>query len=85
MIEERLDKIKQLKGDLKNLQLLEKKREQEQVTNRLKLKNELKTDKAKLKEALEKLEKDNEKKQIENSRKINKVFKSIYDLQSYMG
>lgn len=85
VIEERLDKIKQLKGDLKNLQLLEKKREQEQVTNRLKLKNELKADKVKLKEALEKLEKDNEKKQIENSRKISKVFKSIYDLQSYMG
>lgn len=85
VLEERLDKMKQLKGDLKILQLAEKKREQEQVTSRLKLKNGLKSDKAKLKEAVEKLEKDNEKKQYDNNRKISKVFKSIYDLQSYMG
>lgn len=70
---------------MKNLQLIEKKREQEHVTNRLKLKNELKNDKTKLKDGLEKLEKDNEKKQLENNKKISKVFKSIYDLQSYMG
>lgn len=85
VIEERLEKVKQLKSDLKNLQLMEKKREQEQVTIRLKLKNELKADKAKMKEAMEKLEKENEKKQMETNRKISNVFKSIYELQSYMG
>lgn len=84
-LDERLEKIRQIKLELKNLQLVEKKREQELVTSKLKLKNEMKNDKQKLKDAMEELDKDHEKKQIENNRKISKVFKSLYDLQSYMG
>nr|XP_023021015.1 bromodomain adjacent to zinc finger domain protein 1A [Leptinotarsa decemlineata] len=88
-VEERLDQIKNLKTDLKVLQIAEKKREQEFVTNKMKLQKEIKETKAEnqsnLREALEKLEKDNERKQIENTRKISKVMTSIFSEQSLMG
>ncbi|CAH1169684.1 unnamed protein product [Phaedon cochleariae] len=85
IVEERLDKSKQLKSDLKTVQVAEKKREQEFVTAKYKLQKEMKEDPAGLKEALEKLEKEAEKKQIENSRKISKLMKSVYDEQSQIG
>lgn len=85
VIDDRFERIKQLKMELRTRQAVEKKRDQEQVTTRLKLKAELKSDKTKLKEALEKLNKEHEKKQVENSRKMGKVFKDLYSLQSLMG
>lgn len=85
IVEERLDKLKQQKNDLKAIQLIEKKREQEHVAAKQKLHKELKAEPEKLKESLEKLESSAERKQVDNSRKISKLMKSIYDGQPLMG
>lgn len=84
-IEERLENIRKLKINLRGLQVSEKKREQDLVTYKLKLKNELKKDKKQLKEALEKLEQKNEIKQMETENKIKKVSRDLYNLQPFMG
>ncbi|KAJ8981349.1 hypothetical protein NQ317_002886 [Molorchus minor] len=85
IVEEKLEKTKQLKLDLKVVQAAERKREQEFSTAKWKLQKEMKENPVSTKEALEKLKKEAEKKQLESAKKVDKMMKAICDLQNVMG
>lgn len=85
IVEERLEKNKQFRSDLKALQLVEKKRDQEYMATKLKMQKEMKEDQQGLKDALEKLEREAERKQVENNRKIAKLMKGMYEGQPFLG
>ncbi|XP_018577816.1 bromodomain adjacent to zinc finger domain protein 1A isoform X2 [Anoplophora glabripennis] len=85
IVEERLEKIKQLKMDLKVAQAAERKKEQEYATGKWKLQKEMKDRPEARKEAVEKLKKEADKRRAENARKADKLMKAICDLQNVMG
>ncbi|KAJ8924480.1 hypothetical protein NQ315_007277 [Exocentrus adspersus] len=85
IVEDRLEKIKQLKMDLRSAQAAERKREQEYSTTKWKLQKEMKDQPEAWKEALEKLKQEAEKKRADNTKKIDKLIKAICDLQNVLG
>lgn len=85
VVEERLEKIKQLKVDLKMAQTAERKKEQEYTTGKWKLLKEMKDKPEARNEAVEKLKKEADKRRAENAKKADKLLKAICDLQNVMG
>lgn len=85
IIEERLEKARQAKVDLKSLQLADRKREQEYVTAKLKAKREMKEHKGKLEAELDALKVDTEKKKAENERGMGKLNKAAAESQVLLG
>lgn len=85
VIEERLEKIKQLKIDLKLAQTAERKKEQEYTTGKSKLQKEMKDKPEARNEAMEKLNKEADRRRAENVKKADKLLKAICDLQNVMG
>lgn len=84
IVEERMEKIRQAKTDYKMTLMTEKKREQEFLTARHKLKKKIKTE-PKAVNDLQKLEAEAERKKAENHRKLEEFKKASYDKQIVMG
>ncbi|CAG9857878.1 unnamed protein product [Phyllotreta striolata] len=85
VIEERFEANRRLKIDLKAAQLAEKKAAQELAAAKQKAQKEMKGDQRGAQEALDKLDRDAEKKRGENERKIAKLIGGIYKGQTYLG
>ncbi|XP_063922204.1 bromodomain adjacent to zinc finger domain protein 1A isoform X2 [Zophobas morio] len=84
IVEERIEKDKQAKADYKLALVAEKRREQEFLTARYKLKKLLKAD-PNVKSELEKLEIENSKKRAQNESKLEELRKAAYEKQILMG
>ena len=84
-IEERMESSRQFKFELKNLQLIEKKRSMEFASARAKLKQEQKKVKSENTSELEKLETENEAARVEYEKKFNNLNKSGVDYQVVLG
>lgn len=82
-IEENLEQVRQLRQDLKNIEMADKKLEQTYMTNKSKLRKE--KDQQNTAAELDKLEKQYEREHQENVYKINQCYKNIYNLQSVIG
>lgn len=85
VIEDRIEKVRQTKSELKSARIAEKKREVEYVSQRTKLKKEIKDDAPKLQAALDALESENSKKQATNQKKIEKFLKTCNEGQLLLG
>ncbi|XP_019881429.2 bromodomain adjacent to zinc finger domain protein 1A isoform X2 [Aethina tumida] len=85
VIEERVDKNRQMKMELKAVHVAERKREQEYVTERAKIKRENKEAPKALADELDKLEKSNERKQADIERKMDKCMKACCENQPFLG
>ncbi|CAH1959185.1 unnamed protein product [Acanthoscelides obtectus] len=84
IVEEKLESTKELKLELKSVQLAERKRHGEYLANKSKLQKEMIGD-PKLQDELEKLQKEAEKKHEENTNKIEELHKSIYESVDFLG
>nr|CAH7768363.1 unnamed protein product [Callosobruchus chinensis] len=84
IVEERLEKVKELKLELRSVQLTEKKRHAEYLANKSKLQKELAGD-PKLQDELDKLQRETEKKHEENSKEIEALNKGIYEYADVLG
>lgn len=84
-IEEKLDKLKQAKGDLKSLQVAERKREQEFVTTKLKLKRENKENQEVKQKVMEKLQDEADKKRTEYENKNRELIREVSNMQNVLG
>lgn len=83
-IEERLEQSKQKRMELRSAQAAERRREQEYLAAKIKLKRESKQD-PNLANELENLKKSADKKRIENERKIEKLLKTLAEGQVVIG
>ncbi|XP_044265783.1 bromodomain adjacent to zinc finger domain protein 1A isoform X2 [Tribolium madens] len=84
VVEERMESIRQAKVEYKAILAVEKKREQEFLTARFKLRKSAKTDEKAANE-LRKLETEAEHKRMENQRKMEEFQKAAYEKQVLIG
>ncbi|EFA07691.2 hypothetical protein TcasGA2_TC030765 [Tribolium castaneum] len=84
VVEERMENIRQAKHEYKTILSAEKKREQEFLTARFKLKKSVKTDEKAATE-LRKLEAEAEHRRMENQRKMVVLQKAVYEKQVLLG
>lgn len=84
LVEERLEQSRQMKLDLRMAQAAERRREQEYVTAKVKLKREGKEN-SNLETDLDNLKKATDRKRLENERKIEKLMKATSDYQIILG
>ncbi|XP_041970100.1 bromodomain adjacent to zinc finger domain protein 1A isoform X2 [Aricia agestis] len=99
LVEEKLEEYKNLKHQLRTLQINERKREPQLATARMELKRthmakkeelklsnaEFKVVEAQLKDALEELNRENEAKKVENEKKIKELQAQIFNHINYVG
>lgn len=85
VIEERLDKTKQFKLELRSLQSAEKKNEQEAITAKAKIKREHKGDDNLITKELDKITIESDKKRADLDYRIREVTKSISEHQTVYG
>lgn len=84
MVEERLEQSKQKRIELRSAQAAERRREQEYLASKIKLKREGKEN-PNLGNELENLKRAADKKRIENERKIEKLLKTLSEGQHVIG
>lgn len=84
-IEERLDKSKHLKADLRALQIAERRHEQEFVSARIKIKRENKGNLDRINAELDKLQIEADKKRSDFEKKTKDLVKHISELQVVLG
>ncbi|CAH0550662.1 unnamed protein product [Brassicogethes aeneus] len=85
IVEERMDKNRQMKLELRSAHAAERKREQEYLSEKSKIKKEFKEDPKAVTDKIEKLDKENDRKQLQNERKIEKLMKGCTDKQILLG
>lgn len=84
-IEEKLEKLKQVKGDLRSLQISERKREQDFISTRLKIKKENKDNPEVRQTELDKLQQETDKKRTDFESKSAELIRETSKMQNVLG
>lgn len=85
VVEERLEKSKQARLELRSIQAIERKREQEYGAARYKMKRDAKENKKDVTTELETLSRESERKRAINHKRIEELTKASLDSQNTLG
>lgn len=85
VVEERIEKNRQAKLDLKLLQAAERKREQELVAAKLKIKKEAKENNKDATADIDRLEREADRRKGQNEKKVEDLMKLATEHQTYLG